>query len=54
MPIPKPNESEKDYVARCIPHLIEKEGKTQEQAAGQCYGMYHHHKKAARKRAGTK
>jgi len=53
MPTPNPNESEKDYVARCIP-VVMKEGKTQEQAAGQCYGMYRSHRKAARKRASSK
>ena len=49
MPTPKPNESEKDYVSRCIP-MVMGEGKTQEQAVGQCYGMYRQHKKAARNR----
>ena len=50
MPAVKPGESEKDYVARCIPVVV-KEGKTQEQAAGKCHGMYRSHRKAARKRA---
>lgn len=40
MPEVKQGESEKDYVSRCIPYLIKKEGLTQEQAAGKCYGIY--------------
>ena len=44
MPTPKKNESEEDFVARCIPVLI-KEGKTQEQAVAQCHSMYRQAKK---------
>jgi hypothetical protein len=36
---PKPGQSKDDYLAECIPYAI-KEGKTQEQAAGMCYGMW--------------
>ena len=36
---PRPAESEDDFISRCIPVLIG-EGKTQEQAAGACYGMW--------------
>jgi hypothetical protein len=39
MPIPKKGETEKDFVGRCVP-IVMSEGKTQEQALGQCYGMY--------------
>lgn len=39
MPQPRKSESSKDYISRCIEDLIKNEGKTQEQAAGQCYGM---------------
>jgi cation transport regulator ChaB len=39
-------ESREDWMARCIPYLIEKENKTKEQAAGQCGGMYDSWKKA--------
>jgi N-dimethylarginine dimethylaminohydrolase len=39
MPKVKDGETQQEYVARCIPELM-KEGKTQEQAAGQCYGMF--------------
>lgn len=35
----KPGESQSDWMARCIPVLIT-EGKTQEQASGQCAGMF--------------
>lgn len=31
-------ESSKSYISRCIKQVMG-EGKTQEQAAGQCYGM---------------
>ena len=36
----KPGESQSDWMARCIPFLIENEGKTKEQATGQCAGMW--------------
>jgi len=50
MPEPIKNESQQSYISRCIDHLIDKEGKTKEQAAGQCYGMWEHLKKKARRR----
>lgn len=39
MPSVKKNESSKSYMSRCIP-MVKKEGRTQEQAVGKCYGMY--------------
>lgn len=39
MPKPAKGESRQKFVNRCIPQVIE-EGKTKEQAAGQCYGMW--------------
>ena len=45
MPVPKEKESEKDFVNRCIPYLIN-EGKHpntdkgRKAAAGECYGIY--------------
>jgi phage terminase large subunit-like protein len=36
---PKPGQSKEDYIAECIPYAI-KEGKTQDEAAGMCYGMW--------------
>ena len=36
---PNAGESKDDFISRCIPVLIT-EGKTQEQAAGACYGMW--------------
>ena len=36
---PKPGQSKDDYISECIAYVI-KEGKTQEQAAGMCYGMW--------------
>ncbi len=49
MPDPNPNETEAEYVARCVP-IVMAEGKTQDQALGQCYGVYRTaqgHKKSA-------
>jgi hypothetical protein len=51
MPTPRPNESESDYVSRCVPYVMKNEGATQDQALGKCYGMYRNYKKGARKRA---
>lgn len=39
MPIPKSNETEQDFVSRCVP-IVMGEGSTQEQALGKCYGMF--------------
>jgi len=39
MPSVKKGESSKSYMSRCIP-TAKKEGSTQEQAVGKCYGMY--------------
>jgi hypothetical protein len=44
MPNPKKNETEKEFVARCIPFLM-KEGKPQKQAIAQCYSMFKQAKK---------
>lgn len=51
MPEPKPNESQKDYMRRCVPYMMDKEGKTQKQAVAQCIGMHEQMSKKARKRA---
>lgn len=45
MPEHKKGESRDDWMKRCIPDLIKNENKTQEQAAGQCGGMYDSWKK---------
>lgn len=50
MPEPRPNEDKKNYIRRCMAHVV-KEGKSQRQAAGQCYGIWDHMKKKARRRA---
>lgn len=44
MPTPKKNESQSDYVSRCVPQVVG-EGRTQDQAVGKCYGMYKSKKK---------
>jgi ribosomal protein L13E len=45
MPAIKKGESRKDYVNRCIPHVMKKEGLDRNAAAGKCNGMYKQHKK---------
>lgn len=44
MPNLKPGESKTDYISRCVKEVM-KEGATQEQALGKCYGMYNNFKK---------
>jgi hypothetical protein len=44
--MPIPNETEREYVARCVPMLIA-EGKTPAQAVATCHAMYDEHKKPA-------
>lgn len=44
MPAVKAGETRKQYISRCIAHYVKK-GKTTNQAAGQCYGMWKQHKK---------
>jgi hypothetical protein len=36
---PNPGESKDDFISRCIPYVIN-EGRTPDQAAGKCYGMW--------------
>jgi hypothetical protein len=38
MPKRRKGESQSAYVSRCVP-VVMKEGKTQKQALGKCYGM---------------
>lgn len=45
MPNPNKNESKEKYISRCVVHLMKKEGKTNQQALGQCYGMWKQSKK---------
>lgn len=45
MPKPKPNEKESEYISRCVKQVMG-EGKTQDQALGQCYGMWRGSKKS--------
>lgn len=37
---PRKGESQKDFIARCMKHLVENENKTGKPAAGQCYEMW--------------
>ena len=48
MPKPKPNESKKDYISRCIAYVVKNEGKKQDQAYNICQGLWDkHHKRSA-------
>jgi cation transport regulator ChaB len=44
MPSIEKGESESDYVKRCIPYCINKEGLSPDAAAAKCHGMYKEHK----------
>ncbi len=44
MPEPKSGETQNDFIARCVPIVID-EGKTQDQALGKCYGIWMSSKK---------
>lgn len=37
---PRKGESQQDFISRCISYLRKREGKSADQAAGQCYGMW--------------
>ena len=50
MPEVGAGESLNSYLARCIPHVMNKEGLTKNRAAGKCAGMYRHHRKESRKK----
>jgi len=45
MPEPKQNESEQDFVSRCVPEVM-REGADQQAALGKCYGIYRNANKA--------
>jgi len=49
---PRQGESQSAFIGRCISYLIKREGKTRDQAAGQCYGMWR--SKDSRKRKAVK
>ena len=40
MPKPNPNEEKSAFIARCVSHMVRKEGKSQDQALGACYGIW--------------
>jgi hypothetical protein len=46
MPNPGKNEKQSEFISRCVPILMD-EGKTQNQALGQCYGVWKQAKKKA-------
>lgn len=43
MPKPRPQESEDDFMARCVPQLIH-EGHERPQAIAECLSLYREHK----------
>lgn len=45
----KPNESEDDYVARCIPFVVRNEKVDPIAAAGKCHGMFQSNKKTSKR-----
>jgi hypothetical protein len=50
MPTPKTNETEKDYVSRCIPFVLKEpkhKGMKPDQAAAMCHSMFKDHKRGA-------
>ena len=49
MPKHEKGESKKDWMKRCVPHLIKKEGLSPKHARGKCNGMYDTWKKKQRK-----
>ena len=42
---PMKNESQQKFISRCIEYLINKESKTKDQAAGQCFSMWRNRSK---------
>ncbi len=40
MPTPLPYERQEDFINRCIPELIEKEGRDKPQATAVCYQIW--------------
>lgn len=50
MPKPHKDEKKSSYISRCVREVM-KEGKSQEQALGQCYGMWRQHEKDNKKKS---
>jgi len=40
MPYPQKGESKDEYISRCIPYMIKKEGKEQDQAVAMCHAYW--------------
>jgi hypothetical protein len=46
MPKPNPNESKKDFIARCVPYVMKNENvKDSKYAVAKCNGIWEQHKK---------
>jgi hypothetical protein len=46
---PKKGEEKSAFISRCVSYLVRKEGKSQQQALGQCYGMWNQGPKKKKK-----
>ena len=44
MPVPKPGESKKDFIGRCVPIVIS-EGRPKDQSIAICYSIWKRNKK---------
>lgn len=47
---PRKNESKSEFIGRCVKYIMNREGKTQEQALGMCYSLYNQARKKKRKK----
>jgi hypothetical protein len=45
MPKPNRNETKQEYITRCIPYMIENEGKERDQAVAMCYSFWEQYQK---------
>jgi len=46
MPTPRKNETKEDFINRCIPYIVENEGREPEQATAMCYSIWEESKKS--------
>jgi len=54
MPAPRKNETQSEFISRCISHLMRKEGaKTTKEAAGRCHGIWRYAKGQPEKKSST-
>ena len=51
MPIPKKDETQDQWMSRCVPQLMRDEGREQAQAVAMRIGIYREHKKSEQEMA---